>query len=87
MPVTKAKAKSQNGSPRRLLTTEEAAELVGLAPQTLAVWRCKKRYDLPYVKIGNRVRYRPEDIAAWLDANSSSGGGEITGEVTGQVDD
>ena len=69
--------------PEKLLTTEQAAEMLGIAPQTLAVWRCKKRYDLPFVRIGSRrVRYRPEDIAAWLDANSSS-----TGEVTGRMDD
>ena len=37
------------------------AELLGVDKQTLANWRCTKREDLKYVKIGGRVRYRVSD--------------------------
>jgi excisionase family DNA binding protein len=49
-----------------LLTTEQAAEFLGLAPRTLVIWRSIRRYDLPYLRIGNRVRYRRSDLDAWL---------------------
>ena len=41
-----------------LLSRREAAAYLGVAEQTLAVWKCTKRYDLPYVKIGKLVKYR-----------------------------
>ena len=49
-----------------LLTQDEAARLLGVSPRTLATWRCLGRYNLPYVKIGSRVLYRPEDIQAFI---------------------
>ena len=41
-----------------LLSRVEAAAYLGVAKQTLAIWACNKRYDLPYVKIGKLVKYR-----------------------------
>ena len=41
-----------------MLTIQEAAEYLGVKPQTLSVWRCTHRYDLPAVKIGRCLRYR-----------------------------
>ena len=43
------------------------AELLGVDKQTLANWRCTKREDLKYVKIGGRVRYRVSDIENFID--------------------
>ena len=49
-----------------LVTTEEAARLLDLKPSTLTNWRCTKRVNIPYVKIGGRhVRYRLEDVRAF----------------------
>jgi excisionase family DNA binding protein len=48
------------------LTTREAAEVLGVKPQTLAVWRSAKRHGLPYVKVGRAVRYGLSDLEAWL---------------------
>ena len=51
----------------RLLTASETADYLGVQAQTLAVWRSAKRYpDLPYVKVGNSVRYRMADLERWL---------------------
>jgi hypothetical protein len=48
----------------RLLTPKETARLLGVSVQTLAVWRCKNRYGLPYVRLGRLIKYRSDVIAA-----------------------
>jgi excisionase family DNA binding protein len=53
-----------------LLTTKQAAEALTLDPGTLEVWRSKKRYDLPYVKIGSKVRYRQSAIQKFLESRT-----------------
>lgn len=40
-----------------LLTAPQMAQLLGVSVGTLAVWRCTKRYPLPYIKVGRSVRY------------------------------
>ena len=40
-----------------LLTPTQMAEMLGVSIGTLAVWRCTKRYPLPYIKVGRSVRY------------------------------
>lgn len=40
-----------------LLTPNQMAQILGVSTGTLAVWRCTKRYALPYIKIGRSVRY------------------------------
>ena len=49
------------------MTEAEAAAHFGLRPQTLSNWRTTKRYPLPYVRVGRRIRYDPRDLAAWID--------------------
>ena len=49
-----------------LLTTEQAAEWLGVTEGTLKVWRCQKRYSIPFIKVGGRVRYNPQDLENWL---------------------
>jgi len=50
----------------QLLLPYQAAEYLGVSEQTLAEWRCVGRYNLPYVLVGRRVRYRRSDLDAWL---------------------
>lgn len=49
-----------------LLNTEQAATHIGVTPHTLEVWRCAKRHEIPYIKVGRLVKYRREDLDAWL---------------------
>jgi len=51
----------------KLLTREQAAEYLGLKPQTLSTWAVTGRYGLPYLKIGKLVRYRLADLDAFLE--------------------
>jgi Helix-turn-helix domain len=50
-----------------LLSTKEAAAVLGIEAQTLATWRCKKRYSLKYIKVGGIVKYRRRHIEQFLD--------------------
>jgi excisionase family DNA binding protein len=59
-----------------LLSTKEAALALGVTPGTLMVWRCTKRYALPFVKIGSKVRYRAHDLEKFIEARTHPGLGE-----------
>jgi len=45
-----------------LLSQRDAARLLGLSTRTLERWRVSGQVGLRYVKLGNSVRYRLEDI-------------------------
>ena len=51
-----------------LLTTQEAADYLGISAGTLAVWRCLSRYPLPFLRIGRNVRYQESDLLAWMES-------------------
>lgn len=53
-----------------LITSNEAAAYLGLKPGTLEVWRCTKRHQIPFFKIGRLVKYRKSDLDAWLDSRA-----------------
>lgn len=50
-----------------LLTTEQAAQILGIKPNTLENWRCTKRVSLPYVKVGRSIRYRQADLQKFIE--------------------
>jgi excisionase family DNA binding protein len=49
-----------------LLRSEEAAEYLRLAPQTLNRMRCEGSSP-PYIKLGRRVLYDRAELDAWID--------------------
>lgn len=49
-----------------LISTAEAAALLGCAKATLNVDRCRRRWGVPFVRVGRLVRYRPSDLERWL---------------------
>lgn len=49
-------------------TSKEAAEILGVREETLAAWRCTKRYPLSYVKIGRKVFYRGKDLEKFIES-------------------
>ncbi|MNZ23762.1 Helix-turn-helix domain protein [compost metagenome] len=63
-------------SPSDLLTPDQVATALGLSHRTLAAWRSSRRNPLPYVKVGSRVRYRRQDVTAWLDSQTHASGAE-----------
>jgi hypothetical protein len=63
-----------NETKKILLDERDAAEFLDVSPGTLSVWRSTGRYALPFIKVGRRVKYRPEDLSAWLDSRTRSNG-------------
>lgn len=48
----------------KLLTTQEAAPLVGVAPKTLCNWRVAG-FGPAHIRAGGRIGYDVADIEAW----------------------
>jgi predicted DNA-binding transcriptional regulator AlpA len=53
-----------------LLDEKQTAELLNVTPGTLSVWRCTRRYPLPYIKVGRSVKYRLADIEAFISSRT-----------------
>lgn len=62
---------------KHLLSRNEAAEYLGVKPQTLSVWATTGRYNLPYIKVGRSVRYRQSDLDEFLLARTVTNTGEL----------
>jgi hypothetical protein len=60
-----------------LLSRKEAAAFLGVKENTLAVWTCTKRYNIPVIKVGRLVRYRFPDLLVFLGNRTIN---EPTGE-------
>ena len=56
-----------------LITRRKAAEMLGLEPQTLAVWGMTGK-NLPVIKLGARtVRYSIEDVISFISLSTTNG--------------
>lgn len=55
------------------LNTREAAEMLGLKPQTLESWRIKGRGGLPFYRSGRLVRYMLSDVQRHIERNRHNG--------------
>lgn len=49
------------------VTEREAAEQIGVAAVTLRLWR-GHGVGPTYYRLGRLVKYRPADVAAWIEA-------------------
>jgi len=49
----------------KLLTSDQAAEVMCIAPVTLRKWRWEGKGPI-FVKVGRKVAYRLSDIETWL---------------------
>ena len=66
-----------SGRPSRLRATARFEQLWSpdqvaqylAATKTLHGWRCRK-YGPPSYRLGDKVRYRPEEVRAWVDAQN-----------------
>jgi predicted DNA-binding transcriptional regulator AlpA len=61
-----AAAPGDTGPADPLLSEKQTADILGVEPGTLQVWRSTKRYPLPYIKVGRLVRYRRSSVEAFL---------------------
>lgn len=52
-----------------MMTTAELADYLMVPESTVVIWR--SRHTGPtFYRVGRHVRYRREDVEAWLDANT-----------------
>jgi predicted DNA-binding transcriptional regulator AlpA len=51
---------------QRLQNEHDVAQTCAISVATLRKWRMLKRGPR-FLKIGSLVRYRPEDVTAWID--------------------
>jgi predicted DNA-binding transcriptional regulator AlpA len=70
----------------KLLTRREVAELLGLAPQTLAKWAMTGK-NLSVVKLGNRTtRYLFADVMSFISLSTTNGRSGNCDYNAGQVE-
>ena len=65
-----------------LLTEEEVAKQLHVSVASLRRWRLERRGP-QFIKVGSLVRYRPEEIEAWLAVLPT--GGSVTPERPAQL--
>lgn len=59
--------------PNKMLSTADAADLLGLQPCTLSAWREDgSQPGLAFFKLGKAVRYRYGDLIAFLETRRAS---------------
>jgi predicted DNA-binding transcriptional regulator AlpA len=56
-----------------LLNEFDVARVMGLSVASVRRWRLFKQGP-KYMKIGSALRYRPEDVRAWLETRPTGGG-------------
>jgi len=57
----------------QLLTNEQAAQFLGVSAGTLPIWRCKRKYALPFVRVGRLIRYERSALQSWIEKRTESG--------------
>lgn len=60
----------KQSTPQRLLNEHQVADSCAISVLTLRKWRVEGRGPR-YVKIGTLVRYRPEDVDAWIESHET----------------
>jgi predicted DNA-binding transcriptional regulator AlpA len=55
-----------------LLDEHAVAKLIGMSVASLRRWRLLKRAP-KFLRVGARVKYRPEDLQAWLESRPFGG--------------
>jgi len=55
---------------QQLITEKQAAAMLAVSHTTLSTWRCRHRYQLPFVRVGGgrAIRYRLADVQAFISA-------------------
>ena len=59
-----------------LLTTKQLADVLGFAPKTLSNQRILGT-GIPFIKIGNAVRYKSSDIETYIEENTFDHNGMV----------
>lgn len=63
-PAVKKKFKKQC-----LLDQKQAAEYLGVTVGTLDTWRSYGKHNIPFLRLGSRIKYRKEDLDKWIKSH------------------
>jgi len=55
-----------------LLNEHDLARITGLSVASVRRWRLLRQGPM-YLKLGSAVRYKPEDVAKWLESRPTGG--------------
>ena len=58
-----------NKEQKILMTQAEAANYLNTTVGTLNSWRHYGKDKIPFIRWGNRIRYRKEDLDAWIQSH------------------
>jgi predicted DNA-binding transcriptional regulator AlpA len=61
-----------NNSTETLLNEHDVARITGLSVASVRRWRLLQQGP-KYRKLGAAVRYKPEDVAAWIESRQTGG--------------
>ena len=53
-----------------LMDQKTAAAYLGTTVGSLNVWRATGKHKIPYIRWGHCIRYRKEDLDAWINVHS-----------------
>jgi predicted DNA-binding transcriptional regulator AlpA len=71
MAISKTEPKVTKFDLPRLMTRNEVAEYLGIAPKTLSNWNSAGTGPVPVRYGGRSVMYLPEDVLAWVRSKRS----------------
>ena len=61
----------------QMISSREAARIMGIAPGTLEVWRSRRKGDQPeFFKIRRSVRYSAAAVREWVASHRQSAAGD-----------
>jgi excisionase family DNA binding protein len=66
--------KAETNRVPEIMTPQQAADYLGVSTGTLSVWRCRRSYPLPFVKVGSKVCYRKSDLVTFIEHRTRGGG-------------
>lgn len=67
----------------RLMRSEELAARLHVRPNTLRWW--VRRHGMPVVKLGRLVRFRPGDVAMWLEESGNRRAWQLCGLMRNEL--
>jgi len=71
--MSKRRAAKRRAEIRRKLSRKEAADYLGVMPNTLNKWACIGHPSIPYYRIGGKAVYDVRDLDAFLECNRIGG--------------
>lgn len=61
---------SSDAAPPVLLNTTETATLLRCSPKTLMTDRSRRRWRVPFLRVGRAIRYDRAAVLSWLSARN-----------------